>query len=87
MQASQHGDEATEHGGRMEKTMRTRTKRKKIPLERTKAAVLRRGRGRRSLLYVAQELHVRGESAAWSCMQTRPSVLRGLLQTAHVAGL
>lgn len=31
MQAAQHGEEATEHGERMEKTMRTRTKRKKIP--------------------------------------------------------
>lgn len=31
MQGSQHGGEATEHGGRMEKTMRTRKKKKKNP--------------------------------------------------------
>ena len=31
MQGSQHGGEATEHGRRMEKTMRTRKKKKKNP--------------------------------------------------------
>jgi len=55
MQASQHGDEATEHGGRMEKAMRTRKKerKKKIPLERTIGAVLlwERGRRNRSCMY------------------------------------
>lgn len=35
------------------------------------------GRGRRSLLYVAQELHVQGESAAWSCVRTRPECAVG----------
>lgn len=87
MQGSQHGGEATEHGGRMEKTMRTRKKKKKIPLERTMGAVLLCEGRRRNLLYTPQDLHVQQENTACSCVRTRPSVLRGLLQTAHVAGL
>jgi len=71
----------------MEKTIRTRKKKKKISLERTTGTVLLWEEGRRNLLYAPQELHVQQESTAWSCVRTRPSVLRGLLHTARVAGL
>lgn len=53
MQGSQHGGEATEHGGRMEKNMRIR-KKTTNPLERTsERAVLLWEGVRRNLLYIA----------------------------------
>lgn len=89
MQGSQHGGEATEHGGRMEKNMRTRKKKKKKnPTGGNHGSSTTLGRRQKKpTVYTPQELHVQQESTAWSCVQTRPSVLWGLLQTAPVAGL
>lgn len=86
MQAAQHGEEATEMGEEWKKPWGLGPSERKSHRENHGSSSATR-RGRRSLLYVAQELHVQGESAARSCVRTRPSVLRGLLQTAHVAGL
>lgn len=44
IQVSQHGSEATEHGGRMEKTMRAKKKKNPNPLEGTTGASTALGR-------------------------------------------
>lgn len=83
MQASQHGDEATEHGGRMEKAMRTRKKERKKkshwrePLEQYFYGKEAEGTG------VACTT---GEHRSVLCAD-KTALLQGLLQTAHVAGL
>lgn len=80
IQVSQHGSEATEHGGRMEKTMRAKKKKPQTHWREPQEQALHWEGGRRHLLCTMGE----------PCSALRvdsTELLQGLLQTSRVAGL